>query len=54
MLLEWMGKPEALLIDDAIACVLQKKIITPDLGGGASTAEVGHKVAKYVTQNLKQ
>jgi methanogen homoisocitrate dehydrogenase len=52
MLLEWMGKPEALLIDDAIAHVLQKKITTPDLGGRASTAEVGHKVAKYIIQNL--
>ncbi|MDQ1275572.1 MAG: methanogen homoisocitrate dehydrogenase [Euryarchaeota archaeon] len=52
MLLEWMGKSEARLIDDAIADVLHKKIITPDLGGKASTAEVGHAVAKYITQNL--
>jgi methanogen homoisocitrate dehydrogenase len=52
MLLEWMGKPEARLIDDAIADVLSKKIITPDLGGRASTAEVGSAVAKYVMQNL--
>jgi methanogen homoisocitrate dehydrogenase len=52
MLLEWMGKPEALLIDDAITDALQKKITTPDLGGRASTAEVGHAVAKYIRQNL--
>ncbi|HII79461.1 MAG TPA: NAD-dependent isocitrate dehydrogenase, partial [Methanosarcina sp.] len=52
MLLDWMGKPEARIIDDAIADVLQKKIITPDLGGKASTAEVGHAVAKYIMQNL--
>jgi methanogen homoisocitrate dehydrogenase len=52
MMLEWMGKPEARLIDDAIADVLSKKIITPDLGGSASTAEVGSAVAKYVMQNL--
>ncbi|MCC4769376.1 NAD-dependent isocitrate dehydrogenase [Methanosarcina sp. DH2] len=52
MFLEWMNKPEALLIDDAIADILQKKTITPDLGGRASTAEVGHAVAKYIIQNL--
>lgn len=52
MLLEWMGKPEAQFIDAAIADVLQKKIITPDLGGRASTAEVGNAVAKYIAQNL--
>jgi methanogen homoisocitrate dehydrogenase len=52
MLLEWMGKPEALLIDAAIADVLRKKITTPDLGGRASTAEVGHAVAMYIVQNL--
>ncbi|HOW14252.1 isocitrate/isopropylmalate dehydrogenase family protein [Methanosarcina sp.] len=52
MLLEWTGRPEARLIDDAIADILSKQIITPDLGGRASTAEVGHSVAKYVIQNL--
>jgi methanogen homoisocitrate dehydrogenase len=52
MLLEWTGRPEARLIDDAIADILSKQIITPDLGGSASTAEVGHSVAKYVMQNL--
>lgn len=52
MLLEWMGKSKALLIDDAITDILQKRIITPDLGGRASTAEVGHAVAEYVRQNL--
>ncbi|MDI9394677.1 MAG: isocitrate/isopropylmalate family dehydrogenase [Euryarchaeota archaeon] len=52
MLLDWMGKPEARIIDDAIADVIQKKIITPDLGGKASTAELGHAVAKYIIQNL--
>jgi methanogen homoisocitrate dehydrogenase len=52
MLLEWAGKPEARLIDDAIADVLQKKIITPDLGGKASTAEVGSAVTKYIMNNL--
>ncbi|AKB17751.1 MULTISPECIES: isocitrate/isopropylmalate dehydrogenase family protein [unclassified Methanosarcina] len=53
MLLEWMGNPGAPLIDEAIADVLQKKIITPDLGGVSTTAEVGHAVAEYVKYALK-
>ncbi|MPM59236.1 Homoisocitrate dehydrogenase [bioreactor metagenome] len=52
LLLEWMGKPEARLIDDAIANVLHNKITTPDLGGKASTEEVGYAVTKFITQNL--
>ena len=48
MLLEWMGDSRASVIDDAIAYVLQKKVITPDLGGKASTIEVGNAVAEYV------
>jgi len=53
MLLEWMGKPGASIIDEAVAYVLQKKIITPDLGGTSKTAEVGHAVAEYVKNALK-
>lgn len=52
MLLEWMGESRSWLIDEAIAHVLQKKIITPDLGGTASTIEVGNAVADYVVNNL--
>jgi len=52
MLLEWMGKPRSQIIDEAIAYVLQKKIITPDLGGTASTMEVGNAVAEYVMSNM--
>lgn len=52
MLLEWMGEPRSRIIDEAIANVLQKKIITPDLGGKASTMEVGNAVAEYVVKNL--
>jgi methanogen homoisocitrate dehydrogenase len=52
MLLEWMGEPRSQVIDEAIANVLQKKIITPDLGGKASTTEVGNAVAEYVMKNL--
>ena len=52
MLLEWMGEPRSQVIDKAIADVLQKKIITPDLGGTASTIEVGNAVTGYVMKNL--
>jgi methanogen homoisocitrate dehydrogenase len=52
MLLEWMGEPRSQIIDEAIAYVLQKKIITPDLGGTASTMEVGNAVAEYVLSNM--
>ncbi|MDD4332013.1 MAG: isocitrate/isopropylmalate family dehydrogenase [Methanosarcinaceae archaeon] len=48
MLLEWAGDARALLLDEAIAHVLQKKIITPDLGGTAKTADVGHAVVEYL------
>jgi len=52
MLLEWMGEPRSQVIEKAIADVLQKKIITPDLGGTASTIEVGNAVIGYVMKNM--
>jgi methanogen homoisocitrate dehydrogenase len=52
MLLEWMGEPHSLLIDEAIAHVLEKKIITPDLGGTASTVEVGNAIERYIRDSL--
>jgi methanogen homoisocitrate dehydrogenase len=52
MMLEWIGVPGSQIIDEAIAFVLQKKIITPDLGGTANTMEVGNAVAEYVMRNL--
>ncbi len=52
MLLEWVGESRSRLIDEAIAHVLQKKIITPDLGGTASTIEVGNAVAEYVIKSI--
>lgn len=52
MLLEWMGKPGSLILDEAIADVLQRKIITPDLGGTASTIEVGDAIEKYIRNAL--
>ena len=52
MLLEWIGETRAQIIDEAIAHVIQKRIITPDLGGTASTMEVGNAVAEYVRNNI--
>ncbi|MDR7665067.1 isocitrate/isopropylmalate dehydrogenase family protein [Methanosarcina sp. Z-7115] len=52
MLLEWMGEQRYPVIDEAIAHVLLKKIITPDLGGKASTLEVGNAVAEFVARHL--
>ncbi len=52
MLLEWMGEPQYLIIDEAINDVLQKKIITPDLKGTARTKDVGNAVAEYVIENI--
>ena len=52
MLLEWMGEPRYPVIDEAIAYVLLKKIITPDLGGKASTLEVGNAIAEFVAKHL--
>lgn len=54
MLLEWMGEPRSQIIDEAIAHLFQKKIVTPDLGGTASTMEVGDAVAKYLTNNINE
>ncbi len=54
MLLEWMGETRSLVIDSAIAEVLQKKITTPDLGGKSSTIEVGNSIAEYVKNSLKE
>ncbi len=55
MLLEWMGREKgAAIIDKAISHVLEKKLITPDLGGTSTTIEVGDAVAEYVKNSLEQ
>jgi methanogen homoisocitrate dehydrogenase len=52
MFLEWMGREkEASIIDRAISHVMEKKLVTPDLGGSSTTAEVGSEVAEYVKIN---
>lgn len=55
MLLEWMGRErEASLVEEAVGYVLENKIISPDIGGSASTAEIGHAAAEYVKKALKE
>jgi methanogen homoisocitrate dehydrogenase len=55
MLLEWMGKEKgAAIIDKSISYVLEKKLITPDLGGTSTTKEVGDAVAEYVKIHWKR
>lgn len=53
MLLEWMGEPHAVVIDNAIAEILLNKVTTPDLGGKASTGEMGNAIKEYVKNSLK-
>jgi tartrate dehydrogenase/decarboxylase/D-malate dehydrogenase len=50
MMLDHLGYPEAAkTIEEAIAAVLDDgKAKTPDLGGSASTQEVGEAIAKYI------
>jgi methanogen homoisocitrate dehydrogenase len=52
MLLEWMGREkEVSIIDRAISHVIEKRLITPDLGGSSTTTEVGSEVAEFVRIN---
>lgn len=52
MLLEWLEDSRAPIIDQAIAYTLTNKIVTPDLGGKATTTEVGNTIAEYIKNNL--
>lgn len=53
MMLEWMGIPQASVIDDAIVHVLQTGIRTPDLGGTNTTSEMAEAIAEQVEGLLK-
>lgn len=53
MMLEWMGIPEASVIDDAIVYVLQTGVRTPDLGGTATTSEMAESIAERVERLLQ-
>ena len=53
MMLEWMGIPEASVIDDAIVHALQAGVRTPDLGGTATTNEMAEGIAKWVEELLQ-
>ena len=53
MLLEWMGRErESSLIEKAVDYLLENKITSPDIGGNAGTAEIGHAAAEYVKKSL--
>jgi len=45
MMLEWLGmREEAEKVEEAVERTIEEGVITPDLGGNASTEEVGEKV----------
>lgn len=56
MMLDWLGDKHsddgarrgAELIDDAVVSVMEEGIVTPDLGGKASTSEVGDAIAEAI------
>lgn len=49
MMLEWYELyDEALMIQDAIEYCINANITTPDLGGTATTQEIGNYISKYV------
>ena len=49
MMLEFLGwKPEAGAIRTAVRTALRENCVTPDLGGGKSTVEVGDWLARFV------
>jgi 3-isopropylmalate dehydrogenase len=59
MLLEWLGREHkepkasnaAYLIDDAMQRIIAElKSVTRDIGGNASTQEMGDKIAEAVTK----
>ncbi len=53
MMLEWMGyQKEADLVEEAVGKSILEKITTPDLGGDASTIEVGRAIANYIKDML--
>ncbi|NYT18975.1 MAG: NAD-dependent isocitrate dehydrogenase, partial [Methanosarcinales archaeon] len=53
MMLEWMGyQKEAELVEKAVGNIIVEKITTPDLGGKASTIEVGRAIADHVRSML--
>lgn len=54
MLLEWMGREkEASIVNRGISYLLEKKLVTPDLGGTCTTAEIGYEISQYVKNSLK-
>ncbi|WP_440953739.1 isocitrate/isopropylmalate family dehydrogenase [Methanococcoides sp. FTZ1] len=53
MMLEWMGyQKEADIVEEAVGRCILENITTPDLGGNASTIEVGRAIADQVRSIL--
>ncbi|AKB86140.1 Coenzyme B synthesis from 2-oxoglutarate: steps 5, 9, and 13 [Methanococcoides methylutens MM1] len=53
MMLEWMGRQkEADIVEEAVGRCITENITTPDLGGAASTIEVGRAIANHVREML--
>ena len=50
MMLDHLGEPEASKsVDDAVSrCLIERKVITPDLGGQSSTSQVGDEVVRLL------
>ncbi|MCH2519209.1 MAG: tartrate dehydrogenase [Dehalococcoidia bacterium] len=50
MMLDHLGEPEASKsVDDAVSrCLIERKVITPDLGGQSSTSQVGDEVVRIL------
>ena len=50
MMLDHLGEPEvAKRIDETVSrCLIERKVITPDLGGQASTSQVGDEVVRLL------
>jgi isocitrate/isopropylmalate dehydrogenase len=53
MLLEWAGKAEAAkAVQRAVDGAISDGKLTPDLGGGSSTAEVRDAILKHLEKEL--
>jgi methanogen homoisocitrate dehydrogenase len=55
MMLQWMGhETEAQILGKAVDSVIQKGIVSPDMGGSCSTIEVGDAIAESVSTLLEE
>jgi len=53
MMLEWLGRyKSAALLRRAVGHVIQKRVLTPDIGGKMSTTAVASAMLKYIEEQL--